>query len=172
MTLRISIIPAASHGEHGVADKGDAIVVKHIADVAERMPWDFPDIGLVAAKRYSVTLVQRDVQAGHPAVLACRADDGRACCFLDREIPARVIGVPMGVEDLVDPPSAPLSFRKHRIGIARIDDSRLARIGVVNQPQIIVSEGWNRDDLKRRGHHQLPVFGMEAQGSAGSRSPF
>src|SRR5207253_7106840 len=67
-------------------------------------------------------------------------------------------------------PAAALDLGERGRGIPRIDDRRLAAVGIVDQPDVIVGEGGDGDDLE---HHQTPVLGIDAHGSAGpNASPF
>ena len=52
--------------------------------------------------------------------------------------------------------------------IARVNHRGLSAVRIMNQPQIIVAEGGDRDDFQ---HYQTPVFGIDAQGSAGASAP-
>ncbi len=53
-------------------------------------------------------------------------------------------------------------------GSPGIDHRRLATGRVMDQPEVIVGEGRDGDDIERR-HYQLPLLGIDDQGSAGSR---
>ena len=87
-----------------------------------------------------------------------------------------MIGVPVGVPHLADASSrAPSAAASTGRGVAGIDHRGLAAGGIVDQPQIIVGEGRDRDDLEagRVAITSSPVLGIDAHGSAGaSASPF
>src|SRR3546814_4382548 len=70
--------------------------------------------------------------------------------MLDRLVAAGVIGVPVRVPDRIDAPAARLGGGEHRVGLGRIDHDRLAAVRVVDQPDIIVAERGDADDLERR----------------------
>ena len=59
-------------------------------------------------------------------------------------------GCQWGVPDLGDSPAAPLRLRERRRGVARVDHRSLAAVFVADQPDVIVGERGNRDDLE---HH-------------------
>ena len=78
--------------------------------------------------------------------------------------------MPVRVENLAQRPSATLSLRKNRRGIARIDDRGFAARLVTYEPDVIVGKGRNGHDIE---HHHSPTLGIDAQGSeGGSASPF
>ena len=64
--------------------------------------------------------------------------------------------MPVRVPDLGDRPAAPLGLGEDRRSIAGIDDRRLAARLVVDEPEIIVGEGRDRDDLHRRALYAPP----------------
>src|SRR3546814_1090882 len=72
--------------------------------------------------------------------------------MLDRLVTAGVIGVPVRVPDRIDAPAARLGGGEHRVGLGRIDHDRLAAVRVVDQPDIIVAERGDADDLERAAH--------------------
>src|SRR6185369_15914233 len=52
----------------------------------------------------------------------------------------------------------------------RVDRRGLSGIGIGDQPHVIVAEDRHCADLEA-AHHHSPVFGIEAQGSAGASEP-
>ena len=141
---------AATHRKQRVPDKCDAIAVKDIGDVAERVARDFPDLRLMSPDRSAIAFLQCDIKPRHAPVLSGGTNDDRARRFLDCQIPPGMVRVPVRVEDLADPPAPPLRLGQHRRRIAGIDHRGFAAVGIMDQPQIIVGEGRNRDNLKHR----------------------
>ncbi len=70
--------PAAAHGEQGVADKRDAVLVEDKSDVAEGMARDFDHAADMVAQPDLVAFAQRDVAAGDVAALAGRKSGRRS----------------------------------------------------------------------------------------------
>ena len=137
--------PPASHGEQCVADERDTLLIEDQRDVIERVAGDFDDLADVIAEADLATFGQRNVAPWNAA--GARTRDACARRFLDREVPAGVIGVPVGVPDLRDGPAAPLRLREHRGCIAGIDHHGLSARLVVDEPDVVVAEGRDRDDL-------------------------
>ena len=136
-------------------------------DMAGGMGGDVDQLGLDLADPRAVAAGDDAVHLRHPLGLG-RAGDRAAGRGADRVVAAGMIGMPVGVPDLADPPAARRRRLEHRIGDRRIDRHRLARGGIVDQPDIIVAEDRDGDDLE---HHQCPAFGIDAQGSATGRLP-
>ena len=113
--------------------------------MAERVARHLDHAADMVSKAYLVALAKCDVAAGD--ILSSRAGDAGAGRFLDGEVPARVVGVPVGVPDLRDPPAALLGRGEDGLCIAGVDDRRFAAGVIVNQPQVIVGKSRDRDDL-------------------------
>ena len=144
--------PAAAHREQGVADEGDPRLVEHQGDMAERVAGDLDRPADMVAEAKLGPFAERDVVARR---FGGAQDDG-AGRLLDRQIAVGVVPMLVGVPHLPDRPAAPIGFGERGRGIAGIDDRGLAAVGVVDQPDVIVAQGRDRDDLKLRLHHSLP----------------
>ena len=99
----------------------------------------------------------------------CRAVDGAAGGGLDRRIAARMVGMPVGVPHLRDPP--PLGRRSSQIGIGigRIDAGGLAAGGIVQQVAVVVGQAgklvdfkWNQLSLPRGWWAMSPVRSIQS----------
>ena len=96
--------PAAAHREHRVADEDHPLVFEIVSDVAGGMRRDVPDHGFRAADTDPVAFGDDAVDLAHPLGFG-RRGDGAAGGVLDCRIAAGMIGMPMGVEHLGQPPS-------------------------------------------------------------------
>ncbi len=126
----------------------------------------------MAAERRRVALAHRPVERRDARGLGGGGDHLAPGRGLDRRVAAGVIGMPMRVPDRGDRPAAPVRLGEHRIGERRIDHDRLGALGIVDEPDVIVAQRGDADDLET-GHHHSPVLGIDAQGSATGRlAPF
>jgi hypothetical protein len=81
-----------------------------------------------------------------------------------------MIRVPVRVQHLRNVQLIRRSCLQHRIGDRGIDRRRFTAVGVADQPYVIVIEDGDSAD-GQAAHHHWPVFGIDAQGSAGARDP-
>ncbi len=140
----------------------DARVGEVIGVVPGGMPGDVDHPADRAADRHRVAVADGAVDAGDLRRLARRAGDERAGRGDDREVAADVVGVPVRVEDLRDRPPAFGRGGEHRLGERGVDHRRL--VAVMDEVDIVVGKDRDLDDL----HHQTPLFGIDAHGSAGA----
>jgi len=139
--------PAAAHGEQGVADKGQLFRRNVKGDMTGGMGRHVDHLGGHVAELHRVALPDHRVEGRDAFLLSFRAGDMATGGILDRGIAAGVVGVPVGVPYLGDGPAAFLGFGQHRFGHRRINHHGLLRFGLVNQPDIIVGQDGNADDL-------------------------
>ena len=137
--------PPAAQCEQRVAAEQDprvgeviGVVAAGVAGDVDHPPRHLPDVDRIALRDGAV-------DAGNLRRLARRAGDARAGRRLYREVAAGVVGVPVGVEDLRDPPAARRRRREDGIGDRGVDHRRLA-VGV-DEIDVVVGQHRDLDDL-------------------------
>ena len=163
--------PPATHHEQSVADESHPRVTENEGDMTEGVTGHLPYLGIERANPHPVALAQFLVDARHPVALGCRAVDGAAGRILHLKVPAGMIRVPVSSQHLTDAPPALLRSAQRSAAVARIHHRHRTRGRVPQQPDVIVAERRNRDDLRRGRAHHSPVFAIEAHGSAGAFAP-
>jgi hypothetical protein len=78
-----------------------------------------------------------------------RRDHLRACRLDDGLVSACVVGVPVGVPDVADPPALGLCLPEVFRAIRRVDRRSLPAVGIVQQEAIIVVEAGELVDLEQ-----------------------
>jgi hypothetical protein len=78
-----------------------------------------------------------------------RRDHLRACRLDDGLVSACVVGVPVGVPDVADPPALGFGLPEVFRAIGRVDRSGLAAVGIVQQEAVIVVEAGELVDLEQ-----------------------
>src|SRR3546814_13461090 len=68
--------------------------------------------------------------------------------FLYGLVAAGMVRMPVVVPYLADPPAPRFGLGEHRVRHGRIDDHGFVRGRIVHQPDIIIAERRNADDLK------------------------
>jgi len=109
--------PSAAHCEQRVADEGCLLRGEVIGDMAGGVRRDIDHRCLKTAELHHVAALHQHVERRDAVGLSSRAGDGAAAprflaCRLDRGVPARVVGVPVRVPDVGDPPAARLGCGK------------------------------------------------------------
>ena len=139
--------PAAAHREQGVAGERDLLGGEMEGDMAGGVGGDVDQLRLDRADPRRIAAGDDPVHLRHPLGLG-RAGDGTAGGTPDRVVAAGMVGVPVGVPDLGDAPAARCCGFQHRLGDRGIDSDRLARGGIVDQPDIIVAKDGDGDDFE------------------------
>ena len=161
--------PAAAHREQGVADEGDALGREVIGDMAGGVRRHLHHLRLDPAEADDVAFAHRHVERRDARRFGGRAGHGAAGRRLDLGIAAGVIGMPVGVPDRADLPAPPPRLLEHRLGDGGIDHRRLARIRIVDEPDIIVRQSRDADDLEH-GRRIRRFRSSNASASRPSRS--
>ncbi len=144
--------PPAAEREEGVPDEDDGVRRIVIGDVTQRMPPGLHHPEQRLPEPDLVALVQSPVQ-GRDAGDLLRADDLASGRRLDRLVAAGVVGVPMGVEDQVEPPSQPLQLGQDGLGVGRVDTAGPAGGPVADQEGVVVLQAGELVDLERHRRH-------------------
>ena len=138
--------------------------------MARRVRGNVNDYGFERTKPDPVPLLHPHVERWYALKFGVWPGDPTPRCGLDFRVAAGVIGVPMGVPDLRDPPAARFRLRQNGSGNRRVNHHRLARDRLMDQPDVIVRKDRNADNFER--HHQCPTLAIETHGSFGvSASP-
>src|SRR5690606_4523813 len=130
----------AAHREQRIADECDPVVRKVIHDVSASVPRRLPHDDPARAEAELVAVADLDLDAGNAPRVGAGADDPAAGRGLELEIPARVIGVMMGIEDVRQRPAALLERAQYRRDLRRIDACGDARVRVVHQKPVVVPQ--------------------------------
>ena len=114
--------PSAAEREQGVADEGDGVGGRAIDDVAQGMARRRPS----PAERVSPSMTGRRPRqhwsSGATLRTSSGPDDLAAGLGLEPRVPLGVIGVPVGVQDQVQPaPAEACELGQDRLGVRRVD---------------------------------------------------
>ncbi len=143
--------PAAQR-EQGVADEDDAVFGVMVGDVAEGVAAGLQHAEHGLAEAHLVALMQRPVERCDardllgPHDLATRR-------FLDPAVAAGVVGMPVGVQDHVEPPAQLLQLGQDRLRIGGVDTAGLAGGLVADEEAVVVLETGELVHLQRHGRH-------------------
>jgi hypothetical protein len=127
------------------------------ADMAGGVRRNVDQLGFVTADPCPVAAGDDPVQLRHLLRLG-RAGDRAAGRRADRIVAAGMIGVPVRVPDLADRPAARRRRFQHRLRHGRVDRDRLAGLGIMHQPDIIVAQDGDRDDLETHFAFRTTLF--------------
>jgi hypothetical protein len=133
-----------------------------------RVAGGFDDAGTVFAQCEAVAFTHQYVDAGNPVGIGARADDAAAGAGLQREIAAGVIGVMVGVEDVVKFPASRRKFPLDGRCIRAVDGGGEARVRIVQQIAVVVVQTGELMDLQC-GHLRLTFPGAAASVRPGCR---
>lgn len=136
--------PAAAHGEQRVADEGGAVGLEQVADMRPRMAGCFDDARRVFAECEAIAFPNHSVETGNPVGIGAGADDLAAGAGLEGEIAAGVIGVMVGVEDVVEYPAAFSERTRDGLGVRAVYGCSESRVRIVHQVSIVVPEAGDR----------------------------
>ena len=138
----------ATEREDAVADKGHVGFGKMIGDVPVRVARHVDHACVPLAERDAVAIADHAVDRGQLLHLP-RRDHGGTGRLCDRLVPARMVGMPVRVPDLRDPPALRLGLTQVFRAIGRVDRSGLVAVGIVQQEAIIVVEAGELVDLEQ-----------------------
>ncbi len=110
-----------------------------IGDVAVGVARHINDLGKFVANHRGLAMDHNPINRELAADFG-RACDGAARGCLDCFIAARMIGVPMRVPDLGDPPAFEIGLPQIFGGIGRIDRNGFVAVGIVQQKAVIVRQ--------------------------------
>ena len=159
----------AAHCEQCVADKSGSIFGEVKGDMACRVRRDIKDISGHIAQPHNIAALHLHIQCRDTPRFGGRACDRAAGGLFYLGIAAGVVGMPVGVPDLRNLPAELFRLFQNGGCNGRVDHHGLPAHRFVDQPDIIIGQDRNADNLQR--HYQLPTLGMLTQGSAGSRWP-
>jgi hypothetical protein len=104
----------------------------------------------VAAEIDDIALCDRALQARDTTLLARRADDLAPGLPSDRLVAARVVGMPVRVEDVGQLPALLVEGAQDRSDLGRVDARRHARGVVVDEEAVVVGQAGELMDLEPR----------------------
>ena len=129
----------ATEREDAVADEGHVGFGKMIGDVPVRVARHVDHACVPLAERDAVAIADHAVDRGQLLHLL-RRDHGGTGRLCDRLVPARMVGMPVRVPDLRDPPSLGFGLLQVFCPVGRIDRRGLAAVGIVEQETVIVGQ--------------------------------
>lgn len=116
-------------------------------DVAGGMPWRVVNDCLARAQTDDVAFANRLIDCRNFFSLASGADNPAIPLFFQGLVSARVIPVPMGVQNMGQPPAFPFQRGVDRLGVRRVDCGDSAGFGVANQIPVIILKARELSDL-------------------------
>ena len=105
--------------------------------MAERVSGNVDDVHLHVAKADLIAAGQVLVDTGYLFSLARRAEDAAAGFLLDELVAAGMVGMPVGVPDLIDGPAAIAGLDQIFLTIWRINGDGRAALWVVCEKAVI-----------------------------------
>src|SRR5690606_30550024 len=139
---------ATSESEQRIPDESDLGFRQMVCNVPQRVSAYIDDARAPAPQRDPIAIGNGSVDARDPRSVRFRRHDRTACGGLDRLIPACVIGMPMRVPDLGDPPAFRSGFAQIGVGVGRIDAGGLTARWIVQQETVVVGEARELVDLQ------------------------
>ncbi len=106
------------------------------------------DLGLFSAERIDVAVLHLHVHPGNAVGIMRRADDDAAGGVLDFHIPADMVGMMVGVEDMGDLPAQTIGLVHHRSRHRRIHDGHRVTHGLAHEKNEIVRQHGNLADIE------------------------
>ncbi|MEZ5893174.1 MAG: hypothetical protein R3C58_08535 [Parvularculaceae bacterium] len=108
------------------------------------------------AEHHRVAFADRAVEARNAFGLGARADDFAIPFFLEREVAARVIGMPVRVEDVGEAPTFLRQRSVDGVRVGRVDRRRRAGLAVMDEIAVIIRKTGKLLDHDR--HRRTPEW--------------
>lgn len=141
---------STSHGEKGVADKGDGVCCVKISDVPQGVPPAIDHLETGLAQGDDIAASHHPVDRRNAAHLL-RADNGRARRRLNRRISPRVVRMPVRIEDHIEAPAGSLESLQHSLSIRGIDAGGEAARLILEDKAVIIREAGELANVEGHG---------------------